>query len=760
MTWLDWVIVIVPISLILGIAFYSKRYARGVADYLAAGRIAGRYTISVGDMAASLSVITLVAGVEANYQTGYAVGFWNAILAPVGMFLALSGFYVYRWRETRCLSLGQFLELRYGSKFFRVFCATLRTIAEMVTNAIGPAIATNFFIYYLRLPHRIVIGGINLPCYGIIVTLCLILAVLFIWPSGRISLTITDCFQGLLCYPIFVVIVGYILLYFSWDDDIVPVMWNRVPGQSFMDPYDISAFRDFNLFALIVSLISSVLGKANWAGNGTSSAAKDAHEQKMAGVLGAWRTGLSLIFILLIAVVCITFMNSPHFAVKNDRFKTDSTQIRLELSTKVLDEVYPENAEKRQQMVARIHAVPETLPADTFLQPMSQQKNMDTPYLDSMRDAMGDSPEGRVEFQKFRSLYNQMMMPTLFGKILPTGMLGLFCLLMIMLLVSTDDSRIFNASSTLMQDLILPFFKGHLDQKVHLLLLRLVTVWVALFFLVVSLFFVQLDYIIMFTTIMCAIWMGGAGPVMLGGLYTRFGNLTGAWSAIILGSGTSLVGLICQRNWADHIYPFLERMGWVAGLDRFLQNISAPFNPWIVWSMDSVKFPINSYEIYFISMMLSIIGYVGGSYLTYKPYNLDKLLHRGEYADGPQNITEPWTWRNVFSKLIGITPEYTLGDKIIAWSVFFYSFVYGVIIVFVAIIIWNAIDPWPQSWWTVKFYITSLLIPLIAGIISTVWFLWGGIKDSRQLFIDLRSRIEDPNDNGQVSKEEKSDMMK
>ena len=66
----------------------------------------------------------------------------------------------------------------------------------MVTNAIGPAVAANFFIYYLGLPHRIMICGINLPCYVIIVSLCLFLALVIIWPGGRISLLVTDCFQG------------------------------------------------------------------------------------------------------------------------------------------------------------------------------------------------------------------------------------------------------------------------------------------------------------------------------------------------------------------------------------------------------------------------------------------------------------------------------------------------------------------------------------------------------------------------------------
>lgn len=754
MTWIDWCITIIPMAALIWMAFYSRRYARGVVDYLAAGRIAGRYVISVGDLTAGLSVITLVAGCEQNYQTGFAVGFWGAVTAPVGVFIALTGYCMYRWRETRCLSMGQFLEMRYGSKFFRVFCATLRTIAEMVTNAIGPAIATNFFIYYLGLPHKIMICGVNLPCYAIIVALCLILALMFILPGGRISLLITDCVQGLLCYPVFVVIVGYIILNFSWTYDIAPVMWNRVPGQSFMNPYDVSELRDFNIFALIVSLCGSVLNRAGWIGNDTSGAAKTPHEQKMAGVLGSWRNGFSWMMILLLAIVVIVFMTSPHFVGKN-RFDTNSTEVRQELSAKVLEEAIPNDEALRAKIIAKVKEVPSRVTQEYIDSPNSQQKNLDTPYFDTVRQELGDTPEGRYQFQKFRSLYQQMMMPTVVAKIFPVGMLGLFCLLMVMLLISTDDSRIFNASSTLMQDVILPMFKGHLPQAKHLLYLRLMTIGVAVFFLIVSLFFAQLDYINMFTTIMCSLWLGGAGPIMVFGLYSRFGNLTGAWCAIIFGSGTSLAGLILQRTWALTVYPFLEKMGWVEGLNNFLVTVSSPFNPWIEWSMDPVKFPINSFEIYFISMVLSVGGYVIGSYLTYKPYDLDKLLHRGKYADGPEPVKEKWTLRNIFSKIIGITPEYTRGDRIIAYSVFFYSVVYSVGIVFFGIVIWNAIWPWPHSWWTVKFFITTLLIPGIVGVISTIWFMIGGSIDAIQLFRDLKKRVEDPNDNGQILNDEK-----
>ena len=756
MHWLDWMIVGIPLAVIIGMAFYSQRYARGVVDFLAAGRVAGRYVISVGDLAAGLSVITLVAGSEQNYQTGYGISFWNHIIAPVGVVLALTGFCTYRWRQTRCLSKGQFIEMRYGSKSFRVVTATVSTISEMVTNALGPAIATNFFIYYLGLPHKIMICGINLPCYVIIVVMCLTLAMLIIWPAGRISLLVTDCFQGLLSYPIFVMVVGFILLKFSWNVDISPILWDRVPEQSFMNPYDVAQLRDFNVFALVVTLTSSILNRASWIGNDTTNSGRTPHEQKMAGILGSWRNGFSTMMMLLVAVLVYVFMNSGNFAAhdNSNRFRVTNNELRQRLSERVLDEVI-EDRGRFAEVKSAVEAIPDTRHVIGKDKPLSQQENLDTRYFKVVREKLGDTPEARHEFQQYRTLYQQMMMPMVLRNVLPVGMLGLFCLLMVMLLISTDDSRIFNAAGCIVQDMILPFMKTRLSPKKHLLLLRLTALGVSLFFLVVALFFSQLDYINMFTTIMCALWLGGAGPIMVFGLYSRFGNLVGAWCAIIFGSGSSLLGLIFQRNWAETIYPWLERNHWVDPMNNLLITISEPFDPWIQWSMDPVKFPINSYEIFFISMILAVGSYIIGSLLTYKPYDLDKLLHRGKYCDNPEEALAEekvrWTPLTIFRKLIGITPEYTRGDKVIAWSVFCYVFIYQLLGTFVIVAIWNIFWPWPKSWWNNYFYIVSLVMPGIIGVISTFWFLIGGTRDTFRLFRDLSKRVENPDDNGQIS---------
>ena len=850
---LDWLIMIVPFAAVLGLAIYAKKYARDVVDFLAAGRVAGRYVMCVGDVAAALSVITLVANCEQTYRAGSAMGFWGIITMPLGMFMGLAGYCVYRWRATRALSFGQFLEMRYDRPF-RIFCATLRNFSEMITNAIGPAIAANFFIYFLGLPHKVHVFGVNLPCFAIFVGISLTLALIAIWPAGRISLLITDTVQGILSYPIFVIVAGYIFFNFNWGTTMEPVMMNRVPGESFLNPFDITKLRDFNMFALGVSIMSTILQRASWFGNDTSNSGRTPHEQKMAGVLGTWRNGFAYTMIGLVTLLIITVMNHEAFVMpgvdgshssKSARIANFSShRTRIALLNKVAAEAVPDET-VRANIAAALEAVPPpihkaikdpvpeaiatehaayfdamralaknpratTLPDPSpelaaYLEanmPLSQLKNNDTPYIDAARDVINanipehlraeaeavqrgeasPSPElaaiqgaNAKQAQKVRTLYGQMMMPVTLRQLLPTGVVGLFALLMLMLLVSTDDSRIFNASSTWVQDVVLPFMKKAPDSRQHIMLLRWSSVAVALFFFVVAVFFSQLDYINMFTQIMCAVWLGGGGTVMIGGLYTRFGNIVGAWSSIFFGCGFSLLGLILQRTWSADVIPILASHGWTEGVFRFFAKLAAPLNPWVDWSFGfnsgestlevalqlfREKFFMNSTEIYGISMVLSVIAYCLGSWIALKcgwckPYNLDKLLHRGEYADEADRERERRAASvkvSLLQRIVGIDGEYTRGDKIIAWSVFIYSIVYRLGLVFIGVLAWNMVSPWPNKWWANYYYVCNLIIPIIVGCISTVWFMWGGIRDGIQLFKDLDKRVIDASDNGMVRK--------
>ena len=743
MHWIDWVIMTVPMLFVLGMGFWSRRYVKGVSDYLAAGRVAGRYVLSVGDVALALAVITMLGYVESHYKAGFGMIFWNNILLPLGVVMGLTGFCTYRFRETKAMSLGQFLEMRYNRPL-RIYASALRSVAELLANCMCPALAARFLIYYIGLPTTFSLFGIEIPTFLIITLICIAACVYICCIGGALSLLITDTLQGFICYPLLVMFILFVVLKYPWTDVIMPTLMDRVAGESFLNPYDVAKIRDFNVFALMVTIYSSIVNRANWLGTSSGIAAKTPHEQKMAGIMGTWRNALTATINVVLVLLVIATLNHTS---RNKEAKI----IRDRLSNQVMAEVGKDNTALKNKLKEKFAAIPPSTHVIGKDAPLSHEKNIDTPHLQAVYNELKDTPEGQAQYQEFFTLYHQMMLPVTMSHILPVGMIGMFALFILLMMLSTDDTRLFSAAQTIAQDCILPFCKGVVTPEKHVLIIRLTVIGCGIFWFIGSFFMAQLDYINMFVTIMCSMWIG-AGPMMLFGLYSKFGNTKGAFTSLVTGMVLSLCFIYLQRNWADTVYPWLVDMKWDMAVATFLENCSAPFDPWIVWRMNSYKFPINSTEINFIIMIICLVGYIAVSLTTFKePYNLDRLLHRGIYdTENKGNIKEKWTIKNIFRKLIGITPEFTTGDKIISWSVFCYSVVFQFLLAFLLVIIWNTFHRWPLEWWGYYFFVVSVFVPIIAGIIASVWFITGGIIDLRKLFKALETRVVDPLDNGQV----------
>ena len=767
MIWYDWLILVLPVCFVMWMGFRSRRYVRGVPDFLSAGRLCGRYVISMGDVANSLSIIGLVTYIEIHYRTGFSVGFWSNVLMPLSIVLGLTGFVIYRFRETRAMSVGQFFEMRY-SRRFRIVAAGLRSLAEMVANMIMPAIAARFFIQMLDLPATYHVLGLELSTYVSLMVLFLALAVSLICFGGTLALVITDTIQGMILYPVLACFVVFLFWKFSVTEQIMPVMADRVAGESFINPYDIGNLRDFNLFTVvIVAAYGAVVNRGTFIGGGYTTAAKSAQEQKMAGLLGTWRSTIITVFYILIASALIAFLNHRDFAV-------EAGEVRKSLVARVADDVFKNDSRSREAVKAAVADVPPQMHEIGVDPPLSQKENLDTAFLDIVHQALlADArervgcdarevaepsaalidAEGRAndDFQQCRTLYNQLSLSVTMRALLPHGLFGLFALLLFLAMLSTDDTRIYSAALTIAQDVVLPLKKKPFTPRGHLWMIRIVSICIGVFFLAGSYYVKQLDYYQMFNTLACAMWACGSGAIMMFGLYSRFGTTAGAWTA--LGTSAVLSGayLYVQRSWADIVYPAIAKAGLVDSFDRALRWLSSPFEPYVHWEMDAVRCPVNAIEFNFFLSLLCILLYVVVSKFTCKvPFNLDRMLHRGRYAicrdGGPRAKDGAAAPRPSFlrfaSRIAGITPEYTRGDKAIAWGVFAYSFGYGFGLCFLGVVAWNAIHPWPVEWWSRYFVGIYFVVPCIVACVTTVWFGVGGVIGLRQLFRDLRARKE------------------
>ncbi len=679
MSTIDWIIAILPFIFVLYLGFRAQHLVKGVAGFLSGGRVAGRYMIAVAGMESSLSVIGLIAACEQGYKSGFAFSFWSGIGILVTMAIALSGFVIYRYRETRAMTLAQFFELRYSRKF-RIFAGVVCFVSGILNYALFPVIGTRFFIYFCKIPHEFQLLGITFSTLGVLMAFFLAVALVVLFLGGQLSCMLTDCLQGLFTYGILTVLLIYLLIIFT-PDHYRHVLLAQPAGESFINPFDTGKLTDFNILFILIGIAMSVYGKMAWQGAaGYNSAAKSAHEQKMASMLITWREGLGRMKIPLLVMSALILLKHPDFSA----------------------------------------------------QAASVQNILDSSI-----------PAGQIGGEAIR---RQMIVPLALKELLPVGLSGAFVALMFMAMVSTDSTCLQSWGSILVQDVVLPLRRKPLSTQAHLWLLRGSIFAVALFAWCFGYFYRPDTFILHFFSMTGALWLGFAGAVIIGGLYWKRGNTCGAWAAAAVGLTLGTLGFYFQTSWSKSIYGYLScnAPGFLAGFTRTLEAVNHAL-PIANWKVTAERFPISGAEWGFITALSCILVYVAVSLLTGggKNFDLDAILHRtAEKKAAPKK-------RKSFAALLGINDQYTRGDRIQTYLVFAWN-IYN-FLVFIGIVIWNVYwGRWPEKWWFNYFYFYGFGLALLVGLITTVWFTYGGIRDIRDVFRQLGGAHDNPLDDGSV----------
>ena len=105
---IDWIIVLASVGFVLITVLTTKKHTKTVADFLAANRCAGKYLLAVAEGAAGLGAISIIALMQMYYENGFTATWWGFMTLPVSMIIPISGFVIYRFRETRALTMAQY----------------------------------------------------------------------------------------------------------------------------------------------------------------------------------------------------------------------------------------------------------------------------------------------------------------------------------------------------------------------------------------------------------------------------------------------------------------------------------------------------------------------------------------------------------------------------------------------------------------------------------------------------------------------------
>jgi SSS family solute:Na+ symporter len=330
------------------------------------------------------------------------------------------------------------------------------------------------------------------------------------------------------------------------------------------------------------------------------------------------------------------------------------------------------------------------------------------------------------------NLQQQMSVPIALRFLLPVGIKGLFLSIMLMGLLSGDGGHLHSWGSIFIQDVVLPLKKTPMTPRQHIWVLRLAITGVAAFAFCFSVGFTLQQAIQLWWLLTAALFVGGAGAAIIGGLYWQRGTTAGAWTGALTGSTLAVVGIITGTYWPwviNHIGPTLS--GW---------NIHLPAKFWFNYQVSG-----------FIASCAGATSYVIVSLLTCRtPFDLDRMLHRGRYAVEP-NAAAPVGLRHRLSlkSILRFDENFTRGDKFVAGGIFWWAIALAAINVVAAV--WNLkFSRWSIQWWANYWLILAIAIPFGISLLTLVWFTIGGVRDIREFFIALRTMKRDVRDDGRV----------
>ena len=685
----DWLIVFVALVGMFYSVSFSSGLMKSVTDFLSAGRTAGRYLISVSSGVAGLGAISVVMFLEMGYIAGFSLAWWGLSQGIIILMLTMSGWVIYRFRSTRCLTLAQFFEKRYSRKF-RIFTGIVAFTAGIINFGIFPAVGAQFFISYCGLPESF----IGIPVFPLVMIILLSISLYFVYTGGQIAVIIADFFQGIFATFVLIVVVLYLFFSVGWDqvshsleqtplklakeeitklqDDEAYMKLSdqekekrkneideKYENSSRINPFKTSNVEDFNFWYFLIGIIGIMYGTMGWQGSQAyNSSAKSAHEAKMGSVLAGFRGLPQGLFFLLVPVLIYVFMNHADYA---------SVAASVELSLQDLE-------------------------------------------TDTLR--------------------SQMRGPIVLSTVLPIGLLGAFAALMVAAFISTHDTYLHSWATILVQDVIMPFREKPFDKDTHLKVLRYAILGVAVFIFFFSLLFQQNQAIALFFAITAAIFAGGSGAVIIGGLYWDKGTTKAAWTAIIIGAFISVSGVLVKQisvEWLNDTSSYVQ----LKNILEFIRNI-------------------NGQEYWGISMGASAFAYVVVSVLdNSEPFNMDKLLNRGKYAiEGEKKIVNENT--ELGWKIFLMGEEFTKGDKLIYILNYVWTGIWT--LVFIVGTIYNLSNEVSDASW-MFFWRNYIYIFIVISLVIIVWFTVGGFHDLKIMMDKLKTEKRDHHDDGWVSED-------
>ena len=184
---LDWVIVAVYLLLSVGIAFFVKRYAGNMTNFVSAGRAVGTWLGVATLTGTEMGLATVMYNAQKGFTGGFAAFHIGVIAGFVAFLIGVTGFIVVRLREHKVLTIPEYYEKRFGRRT-RILGGIMLAFGGLLNMGLFLKLGAVFIVGITGMvPDS---GAVN-AVMVVLLSLVLIYTVI----GGMISVVITDYIQ-------------------------------------------------------------------------------------------------------------------------------------------------------------------------------------------------------------------------------------------------------------------------------------------------------------------------------------------------------------------------------------------------------------------------------------------------------------------------------------------------------------------------------------------------------------------------------------
>ena len=124
---------------------------------------------------------------------------------------------------------------------------------------------------------------------------------------------------------------------------------------------------------------------------------------------------------------------------------------------------------------------------------------------------------------------------------------------------------------------------------------------------------------------------------------------------------------------------------------------------------------------------------------------MDKLLHHGKHQVTSDHSSQDQSVRG-WQALFGRNKNFNRKDRFIYVAIGSWSILWALL--FFAVLVVSFFIKIPDSFW-LQFLHFYVWMAVVLGIVTTFWFLCGGVIDMRKMFHRLQTMVRDETDNGE-----------